>query len=65
MQVEGIVRNLGGGGLMASFPVTISVGALAELALKTRPGQVRVRATVVWANAIGSEVHHGFAFPGP
>ncbi|MFI5339949.1 MAG: PilZ domain-containing protein [Candidatus Methylomirabilales bacterium] len=63
--LEGVVRSVGAGGLMAEFPVQILPGSAVGLVLQTRHGPLTVEGRVVWTSAIGGKVRHGFAFLEP
>jgi hypothetical protein len=63
--LQGTVRDLGRGGLMAEFPVALVPGSLVELTLQTRSGLLRETSRVVWVKNVEGRARHGFAFPEP
>ncbi len=65
MELHGTVRNLGGGGLMAEFPVLIVAGSVVDLTLQTRHGPLAVTGQVAWAGPPSTQVGHGIAFREP
>ncbi len=65
LEVQGTVRNLGGGGLMAEFPTRIPPGALVDLTLQARQGPFAAPGRVVWAGPPAPPVPHGIAFCTP
>ena len=64
-EIEGVMRSVGAGGLMAEFPIQMSLGSTVELVLQTRHGRLTMDCRVVWASAIKGTVRHGFAFREP
>ncbi len=64
-EVHGTVWNLGGGGLMAKFPVRIVPGSVVALVLQTRRGFLAVNGEVAWADPPGTQISHGIAFREP
>ena len=64
-EVHGTVWNLGGGGLMAKFPVWIVPGSVVALVLQTRTGPLAVTGEVAWADPPGIQISHGIAFRDP
>ncbi len=63
--LQGTVRDIGRGGLMAEFPVALVQGSVVELTLRTRSGLVRETSRVVWVKTVEGHARHGFAFPEP
>ncbi len=63
--LQGTVRNIGGGGLMAEFPILIFPGSVMDLTLRTRHGPFVVTGQVAWAGPPGPQVAHGIAFSEP
>ena len=61
-EVPGTVGNLGGGGLLATFPVRIVPGSVVALVLQTRRGVLAVTGVVAWADPPGTQISHGIAF---
>ena len=64
-EIEGVVRSISAGGLMAEFPVQMPPGGAVGLVLQTRHGPLTVEGRVVWTSATRGTVRHGFAFPEP
>jgi hypothetical protein len=64
-EVHGTVWNIGGGGLMAEFPVRIVPGSVVALVLQTRRGFLAVNGEVAWADPRGTQMGHGIAFREP
>ncbi len=64
-EVLGTVRNIGGGGLMAEFPLMVSPGSLLDLVLQTRQGPFAVSGQVAWTGRPGPQVAHGIGFSNP
>ncbi len=60
--IQGWVRNLGDGGLMAEFPVTLPAGSRLGLVLRTQRGALPVEGRVIWTAPRGTVVRHGVAF---
>jgi len=63
--IQGVVRTIGTGGLMAEFPVKMVPGRTMGLVLRRRHGPLTVRGRVVWTSATRGKVRHGFAFLEP
>ncbi len=63
--LQGMVRNVGAGGLMAEFPLQMIQGSTVDLLLQTRRGLVNVAARIVWTAPSNGMVRHGCAFPVP
>jgi len=63
--LQGTVRDIGRGGLMAEFPVALVPGSVVELTLRTRDGFLRETSRVVWVKTVEGRARHGFAFPEP
>ena len=63
--LQGTVRDVGRGGLMAEFPVALVPGSVVELTLRTQRGFLRETSRVVWVRTVEGRVRHGFAFPEP
>ena len=63
--IEGTVRSIGAGGLMAEFPVQMVPGRAVGLVLQRRHGPLIVKGRVVWTSATEGTVRHGFAFLEP
>ncbi len=63
--LQGIVRNLSRGGLLAEFPVELVPGSRVELTLETPQGPHPEAGRVVWASASGDVVRHGIGFLQP
>ncbi len=64
-ELHGMVRNIGGGGLMAEFPVMVLPGSAVDLTLQTRHGPLAVSGEVAWAGPPGTQIGHGIAFREP
>ncbi len=60
--IQGWVRNLGDGGLMAEFPVSLLEGSRLGLVLRTQRGALPVEGRVIWTAPRGTVVRHGVAF---
>ncbi len=60
--IQGWVRNLSDGGLMAEFPASLLAGSRLGLVLKTHRGALPVEGRVVWTAPRGTVVRHGVAF---
>jgi CheY-like chemotaxis protein len=60
---RGTVRDIGRGGLMAEFPVTLVPGSLIQFSLNTPSGPIQETGRVVWAAKTKQAVRHGLAFP--
>jgi len=63
--IQGVVRSIGAGGLMAEFPVQMVPGRAVGLVLQRRHGPLTIRGRVVWTSTTGDTVRHGFAFLEP
>ncbi len=63
--LQGMVRNLSRGGLLAEFPVELVLGSRVELTLETPQGPHPETGRVVRAIASGDVVRHGIAFLQP
>ena len=63
--VQGIVRSIGAGGLMAEFLVQMVPGRAIGLVLQRRHGPLIVHGRVVWTSASEGRICHGFAFLTP
>lgn len=63
--IEGVVRNVSAGGLMAEFPVRLLPGSAIGLVLQRRFGPLPLEGRVVWTSESGGTVRHGLAFPEP
>jgi CheY-like chemotaxis protein len=61
--LRGTVRDIGRGGLMAEFPVTLVPGSLVQISLDTLSGPIQDTGRVVWASKGKRAVRHGLAFP--
>jgi len=64
-EVHGTVWNIGGGGLMAKFPVRILPGSIVDLVLQPCTGPLAVTGEVAWTEPPGHQVGHGIAFREP
>ena len=64
-EIRGMVRNVGGGGVMVEFPVEMMPGGTVTLVLQTRRGAITVEGRVVWAVAADGKIRHGVAFHEP
>ncbi|HWT83282.1 MAG TPA: PilZ domain-containing protein [Candidatus Methylomirabilis sp.] len=64
-ELLGMVRNIGGGGVMAEFPVWIVPGSVVHLTLQTPHGPVAFTGEVAWADPRGTPIAHGIAFREP
>jgi hypothetical protein len=60
--IQGVVRSIGAGGLMAEFPVQMAPGSAVGLVLQRRHGPLTVKGRVVWTSAMKGTVRHGFEF---
>jgi len=63
--IEGVVRTVGAGGLMAEFPMKMVPGRTVDLVLQRRHGPLTVKGRVVWTSATRGRIRHGFAFLEP
>jgi hypothetical protein len=63
--IEGVVRTVGDGGLMAEFPVQMVPGSAVGLVLHRRHGPLTVKGRVVWSSSTRGRVCHGLAFRKP
>ncbi len=63
--LHGMVWNIGGGGLLAKFPVQIVPGSVVDLVLQTRTGPLAVNGQVAWTEPPGTQIGHGIAFSEP
>lgn len=64
--IEGVVRTVGAGGLMADFPVRMMPGSAVGLVLQRRHGPLTVEGRVVRLDLRnGGRIRHGFAFREP
>lgn len=61
--LRGTVRDIGRGGLMAEFPVTLVPGSLIQLSLDILSGPIQDTGRVIWASKGQQAVRHGLAFP--
>ena len=61
--LRGTVRDIGRGGLMAEFPVTLVPGSLIQFSLNTPSGPIQETGRVIWAAKARQAVRHGLAFP--
>jgi CheY-like chemotaxis protein len=59
----GTVRDIGRGGFMAEFPVTLVPGSLIQFSLNTPAGPIQETGRIVWAAKTKQAVRHGLAFP--
>ncbi len=64
-ELQGTVRNISDGGLLAEFPVQIVPESRVSLVLHTRRGPLPVEGHVVWADPPGDRTRHGIAFLEP
>ncbi len=64
-ELPGTVQNIGGGGLMAEFPVLIFPGSFLDLILQSPQGPFAVTGQVAWTGPAGPQVAHGIAFYQP
>ncbi len=64
-ELHGMVWNIGGGGLLAKFPVQIVPGSVVDLVLQTHNGPLAVNGQVAWAEPPGTQIGHGIAFREP
>jgi hypothetical protein len=64
-ELHGMVWNIGGGGLLAKFPVQIAPGSVVDLVLQTRTGPLAVDGQVAWTEPPGTQIGHGIAFREP
>ncbi len=64
-KVQGTVRNVSAGGILAEFPQEMPPGRSVRVVLSSRQGLVEVEGTVVWVRGVGLGIHHGIAFPEP
>jgi len=64
-EIRGMVWNVGGGGLMAEFPVDMAPREAVSLLLETRRGLLEVDGRVVWTAAANGKIRHGVAFREP
>ncbi len=65
MELHGMVWNIGGGGLLAKFPIQIALGSVVDLVLQTRTGPLAVNGQVAWTEPPGTQIGHGIAFREP
>ena len=63
--LQGLVRNISRGGLLAEFPVELVLGSRVELTLETPQGPHHETGRVVWAITSGDLVRHGIGFLQP
>lgn len=61
-EIRGMAWNVGGGGLMAEFPVDMAPREAVSLVLETRRGPLEVDGRVVWTAAANGKIRHGVAF---
>lgn len=64
-ELQGTVRNISRGGLMAEFSVQIEAESPASLVLHTRQGPLPLKGHVVWADPPGNAIRHGIGFETP
>jgi hypothetical protein len=64
-EIRGLLRNVGGGGLMVEFRVAMTPGGAVTLLLHTRRGPVIVEGRVVWTASADGKIRHGIAFHEP
>jgi len=64
-KVQGTVRNVSAGGILAEFPREMPPGRSVRVVLSSRQGLLEVEGTVVWVRGVGLGIHHGIAFPEP
>ena len=63
--LQGMVRYVGGGGMMLEFPVEVVRGSFLRVVLQTRQGPLEVEGEIVWTAFHGGVIRHGFTFPEP
>jgi CheY-like chemotaxis protein len=61
--LEGTVRDISRGGLMAEFPVELVPGSRIQLSLSMPSGAIQDTGRVIWATRIAQLFRHGVAFP--
>ncbi len=64
-KVQGTVRNVSAGGILAEFPQEMPPGRSVRVVLSSRLGRGGVGGGVVWVRGVGLGIHHGIAFPEP
>ncbi len=64
-ELHGMVRDIGGGGLLAEFSVWIVPGSIVDFTLQTRHGPVAITGQVAWTGPPGNRITHGIAFREP
>ncbi len=64
-ELQGTVRNVSGGGLMAEFPVQIVPGTAMALVLQTRHGPLTLTGQIAWADPPDTAIRHGAAYSEP
>ncbi len=64
-ELQGTVRTVSGGGLMAEFPVQIVPGTVMALVLQTRHGPLPVTGQIAWTGPPSDAIRHGVAFSEP
>lgn len=65
VETRGVVRNVGGGGLMAEFTLWILPGSAVRLVLQTQTGPLEADGRVLWTEATEGKVRHGVGFLEP
>lgn len=63
--LNGVVRSVGSGGILAEFPRKIPVGSLMHVVLQRRRGPVEIECRVAWIAGTGEVIRHGLAFLTP
>jgi len=63
--LDGMVRCVGSGGILAEFPREIPVGSLMHVVIRTRHGSLEIECRVAWISGAGGVIRHGLAFLTP
>jgi len=63
--LNGMVRSVGSGGILAEFPRETPVGSVMHVVLQRRHGPLEIECRVTWTAKAGGVIRHGLAFLTP
>jgi len=64
-EIRGTMYNVSVGGMMAGFPVKVTVGSHLRSVIQARAEPIEADCRVVWTKVVGATVEHGLAFLEP